>query len=214
MTHRIRVLVIDDHPMVRQGLHALLSQYSDIEMVGESDGQPGTIDLISQLLPDVALLDIRLAGASGIDLARQIRRSGSPTRVIILTSYDDESYLLEAAHAGAHGYMLKSASAEVLADAIRSVYAGQRQLSPELASKALTQLEALTRLHAQVEAGVTDLELQLIRMIVDGASTHDMALALYLSERTVKRKLQDLLTKLGATSRAQAVAEAYKRGLL
>ena len=214
MSNPIRVMVIDDHPMVRHGLRTLLAQYPDMDVVGESDGGPATLDLVARWRPQVILLDIRLPGTSGIELARQIRRAGCEARIIILTSYDDDGYLMEAAHAGVYGYLLKSASPEVLAEAIRAVHAGQRQLSPDLAGKALAQLETLSRVQAQFEAGVTDLELQLLRLIVDGASIQAMSQTLYLSERTVKRKIQDLLTKFGAANRAQAVAEAFKRGLL
>lgn len=209
-----RVMVVDDHPVVRQGLRSLLSQYPDIQVVGEADVAPLALELIDELRPDVVLLDIRLAGPSGLDLARQLRRSRFDSRVIILTSHDDEAYLLEAAQAGVYGYLLKSASAEVLADTIRAVHAGERRLSPMLAGKALEQLETLSRAQVRAESGLSDQELQLLQLFADGASTQDMAQSLYLSERTVKRKIQDILTKLGAASRAQAVAEAFKRGLL
>lgn len=209
-----RVLVVDDHPVIRQGLRSLLSQYPDIQVVGEAEGGAAALELIADLQPDVVLLDIRLAGSSGLDLAWQLWRSHSRTRVIILTSHDDEAYLLEAAQAGVHGYLLKSASAEVLADAIRAVHAGERRLSPVLAGKALKQLETLSRAQVRAESGLSDQELQLLQLLAAGASTQDMVQALYLSERTIKRKIQDILTKLGAASRAQAVAEAFKRGLL
>lgn len=209
-----RVLLIDDHPVVRQGLHSLLSQYPDIEVVAEADGGPVALQLINELRPDVVLLDIRLAGLSGLELARQLRRSGAEARIIILTSHDDEAYLIEAAQAGVHGYLLKSASAELLAEAIRAVRAGEHRLSPALVSKALQQLEALSRTQAQAESGLSDQELRLLQLLAEGVSTQEMARALYLSERTAKRKIQDILTKLGATSRAQAVAEAFRRGLL
>ena len=209
-----RVLIVDDHPVVRQGLRSLLSQYPDIEVVGDADGGPAALELITDRQPDVVLLDIRLAGSNGLDLARQLRRSGADARVIILTSHDDEAYLMEAAQASVHGYLLKSASAELLAEAIRAVHAGEHRLSPALVSKALEQLEALSRVQAQAESGLSDQELRLLRLLAEGASTQDMAQTLYLSERTVKRKIQDILAKLGAASRAHAVAEAFKRGLL
>ncbi len=209
-----RVLIVDDHPVVRQGLRSLLAEYSDIQVVGETEGGPEFLELVDQLQPDVILLDIRLVGSSGLDLARQLRSMSSEARVIILTSYDDEIYLREAAQAGVHGYLLKSASAEVLADAIRAVHAGERRISPALVNKVMQQLETLSRAQAQAASGLSDQELRLLRLIAEGVSTPDIVRTLYLSERTVKRKIQDILTKLGATSRAQAVAEAYKRGLL
>jgi DNA-binding NarL/FixJ family response regulator len=209
-----RVLVVDDHLVVRQGLRSLLSQYPDIEVVGEADGGPAALKLITDLQPDVVLLDIRMAGPSGLEVAGQLRRSGAGARIIILTSHDDEAYLMEAAQAGVHGYLLKSTSAELLAEAIRAVHAGEHRLSPALMSTALEQLEALSQVQAQAESGLSDQELQLLHLLAEGAGTPDMARVMYLSERTVKRKIQDILAKLGAASRAQAVAEAFKRGLL
>ncbi|MFN8454850.1 MAG: response regulator transcription factor [Anaerolineae bacterium] len=171
--------------------------------------------MVDQLRAGRFLLDIRLAlDSSGQELARQLRRTHREAKVIILTSYDEEGYLREAAQAGVQGYLLKSASAEVLAEAIRAAQRGEWRLSPALAGKALQQLQELSQAQAQSEAGLSDQELQLLQLIAEGATTHTMAQTLYLSERTVKRKVQDVLDKLGATNRAQAVTEAFKRGLL
>jgi len=208
------VFIVDDHLVVRQGLRSLLSQYPNIQVMGEADGGPDTVELITSLQPDIVLLDIRLAGQGGLDLARQLRQAGSQSRIIILTSYDNESYLLEAAQAGVHGYLLKSTSAEILADAIRAVQRGERRLSRAVAGKALEQLEALTQAQPQAEVRLSKRELQLLQLIADGATTQEIAGTLYLSERTVKRKVQDLLDKLEAGNRAQAVSKAYKQGLL
>jgi DNA-binding NarL/FixJ family response regulator len=210
----IRVLLIDDHPVVRLGLRSLLTQHPLVEVIGEAEDSSKALEMVARLEPDVALVDVRLGDANGIDLARQLHRLHPSTRIIILTSYDDEGFLLEAAQAGVHGYMLKSASTEVLAEAISAVHAGERRLSPTLAGKALGHLETLSRAQARSESGLSDQEFQLLRLIADGASTQEIAQILYWSERTIKRKTQDILLKLGATSRAQAVAEAYKRGLL
>lgn len=210
----IRVLLVDDHLVVRQGLRSLLSQYPDIQVVGEAEDGSALLELVSELRPDVTLLDVRLAGDNGLDLARQLQRGPVETRIIILTSYDNEEYLLQAAQAGAYGYLLKNSSAEILADAIRAVNAGERRLSPALAGTAFRQLENLSQVRLLVESGLIEQELQLLQLIAAGASTHEMAQELYLSERTIKRKVQDVLDKLNASNRAQAVAEAFKRGLL
>ena len=210
----IRVLLVDDHLVVRQGLRSLLSQYPDIQVVGEAEDGSVVLELVSELRPDVTLLDVRLAGDNGLDLARQLQRGQVETRIIILTSYDNEEYLLQAAQAGAYGYLLKNSSAEILADAIRAVNAGERRLSPALAGTAFRQLENLSQVRLLVESGLIEQELQLLQLIAAGASTHEMAQELYLSERTIKRKVQDVLDKLNASNRAQAVAEAFKRGLL
>ena len=157
---------------------------------------------------------MRLADANGLDFARQLQRYQFESRVIILTSYDDEAYLLQAAQAGAYGYLLKNTSAEILADAVRAVYAGERRLSPTLAGMAFRQIETLSQASMLVESGLLKQELKLLHLIAQGASTQEMAQTLYLSERTIKRKVQDVLDKLDATNRAQAVSEAYKRGIL
>lgn len=211
---KIRVMLVDDHPVVRRGLHSLLSQYPNIQVVGESDGGSEVFQSVTSLQPDVILLDIRLNDRSGLDLARQLGRSHPNSHIIILTSYDDETYLLQAAQACVRGYLLKSASAEILADTIRAVHAGEYRLSPSLAGKALAQLEVVNRNLIWSGSGLSEQEFQLLKLIAEGARVQDIAQTLYLSERSVKRKTQEILEKLGATNRAQAVAEAFKRGLL
>lgn len=210
----INVLLVDDHPVVRQGLTSLLSQYSDIHVIAEADRGSAVLEQASKFRPDVILLDVRLEDVSGLDVARQLRRAQCASRIIILTSYDDENYLLEAARLGVDGFLLKNASAEGLADAIRAVYAGEQRLSPVLGGKAFEQLKALSQAQMRAQSGLSEQELQLLQYIADGASAQEIIRAMYLSERTIKRKTKDLLGKLGATSRAQAVAEAFKRGLL
>ncbi len=209
----ITVLLVDDHPVVREGLVSLLSQYPDIHVVGEADGPIAALARAANLKPDVILLDIRLDDTDGLELARRLRHLVQ-SRIIILTSYDDENYLLEAARVGVHGYLLKNSSAELLADAVRAVHAGEERLSATLAGKALRQIKALSQSQARFESGLSDEELALLRLIADGISVQEMTRTLYWSERTVKRKTQDILAKLGATSRAQAVAEAFRRGIL
>lgn len=210
----IRVLVVDDHPVVRRGLESLLAQYEEFQVVGSTDGREGLVPLVQELHPDVVLLDIRLGELNGLELARQLNRSGHPCRVIILSSYDDEAYLAQAAKAGVWGYLLKSASPEVLADAIRSVYRGQKCLFPSLGGKALDQLATMSRKWAQAKSGLTEQELRLLELMADGASVQEIAAALFLSERSVKRRTQAVIEKLGAANRTQAVAEAFRRGIL
>ncbi len=210
---KIRVLLVDDHPVVRQGILSLLCQYQDIQVIGEADSALTAMEMV-QLDPDVILLDIRLNHASGLDVARQIHRKDSRSRILILTAYEEETYLLEAAQVGVDGYLLKNTSAPVLADAIRTVNAGGQWLSPNLGGKALQQLKALSRSQVRSQSGLSSEELQLLQFIAEGASIEHMTQALYWSERTVKRKTKDVLAKLGASSRAQAVAEAFRRGLL
>ncbi len=214
MKETIKVLIIDDHPVVRHGLRSLLSQYAEIQVVGEAEKGAVALRLIAELTPDVVLLDIRLAEQSGLELAQTLQYQHSSVRIIILTSYDDNSYLKKAAQAGVHGYILKSASAEMLIEAIHAVYHGKHRLSPAVAGMAFEQLEQVSHEYIQFKIGLSEQELHMLHLLADGASTQEMCDRLYLSERTIKRKIQDILSKLGAINRTQAVAEAYKRGLL
>lgn len=200
--------------MVRQGLRSLLSQYPDIRVVGEAEGGPTALELVAKLQPDVILLDIRLAGVSGLDLAPQLRHVHPESRIIILTSYDDEGYLLEAAQAGTHGYLLKSASAEILAEAIRAVHAGERRLSPSLIDKVLRQFENLAVQQIHEESGLSQDEINILHLIAEGATNKEIAEKLHFSEVTVKRRVQDIFAKLEVDSRLQAAVEAVRRGLV
>lgn len=210
----IRVVIIDDHPVVLQGIQSLLSQYPDIHVVGEAGNSSAALELINEGSPDVVLLDIRLADQNGLDIARQIYRSQVKSRVIILTSHEDEEYLLEAVQANVYGYLVKGTSAEVLVEAIRAVHAGERRLSKSLISKAMDQMVELSQAQLQAKSGLSNQELKVLKLIAAGSNTQEMANNLHWSERTLKRKLKDILAKLNAANRAQAVAEAYKLGLL
>ena len=210
----IRVLIVDDHPVVRQGLQSLLSNYSDIQVAGEADTGLRALEVAALLQPDVVLLDIRLPGANGTDVTRQLRRQNPKARIIILTAYEDDEYLIEALQAGAHGYLLKSASHETLAEAIRNAHAGRRVLSPSLVDGVLRQFEELAKESLVSQSGLSESELEILPLLAEGATNKEMAERLYWSEATVKRKMKDILAKLEVSNRAQAVAEAMKRGLI
>lgn len=210
----ITVLVVDDHPVVRQGLHSLLAEYADIKVIGTAANGPSALKLAAELQPNIILLDIRLAGTDGLNVAQQLRKRQPDSRIIILTSYDDDEYLLEAAQVGVHGYMLKGTSAEVLASAIRSIHEGERQLSPALLSKVLRQFETLAVEKARYESGLLEDEVRIIRLLCEGATNKEIADELFWSEITVKRKLQDIYAKLEVSNRLQAAMEAVRRGLI
>ncbi|RLC80852.1 MAG: DNA-binding response regulator, partial [Chloroflexi bacterium] len=211
---KIRVLVVDDHPVVREGIRSLLSSYSDIEVVGETENGFETLERVRELHPDVVLLDIKLPGADGIVIARRIRQEHPDVKVLILTVYDDERHLCEALKAGVHGYLLKSVSHKDLANSIREVYRGQRLLSPSLVSKVLEEFERLAQRQASNEVGLDEEELELLHLIAQGATTRELAQSFHWSEATVKRRVKAVLTKLGASNRAHAVAKAIKGGLI
>lgn len=210
----IRVLVVDDHPVVRNGIRSLLAGFGDILVLGEAEDGASALGWLGRESFDVALVDIKLGSEDGLVLARQFMHRFADLRIIILTSYDDEGSLSEAARIGAHGYLLKTASPEILAEAIRAVCRGERRLSPVLADKALRQVQALVQEITRLRSGLSEDEITLLSLIADGMSVCDIAAKLNYSERTVKRKTQEILDKLDAVNRTQAVSEAYRRGLL
>jgi len=210
----IRVLLVDDHPIVRQGIRSVLANHADIQVVGEADSAATLFAIVDSLTPDIVLLDIRMPGQSGIEVTQRLERDYPDLRVIILTTYEDDEYLFGALRAGAEGYLLKSASQETLADSIRQVARGEHLLSPNLVGKIMREFHDLAKDKARADSGLSDQELEVLRMIAAGATNKEIAEKLYWSEVTVKRKVQDILEKMGVANRAQAVAEAGKRGLL
>jgi DNA-binding NarL/FixJ family response regulator len=210
----IKVLVIDDHPVVRDGVENLLSQQPDIEFVGGAADTDSALEALAALHPDVALVDIKLGEDSGLKLARRILHAHPTCRVIMLTSYGDEEYLWEAARARVHGYLLKSSSPELLADTIRAVHGGEIRLSPAMGDTALREMRGMAHEMAVLHEGLSPEHIRVLSLIASGSSVAEIAHDMSFSERTVKRKSQEILTILGVSSRAQAVSEAYERGLL
>jgi DNA-binding NarL/FixJ family response regulator len=210
--HPIRVFVVDDHPVVRHGITSLLSGHSDLEVVGEAENGAEVIPFLDSHNIDVLLLDIKMDGLNGIDVARRVRNSHPSVKVIILTTYDDDNYIQDAFEAGVHGFLLKSVSHESLPDSIRAVMGGESLISPSLISNLLLDYQEISREKAIRDTGLDLNDLKILSVIAKGSSNKEIAAQLYWSEATVKRKVQDILEKLGATNRAQAIAEAIRRG--
>ena len=207
----IRVMVVDDHSIVRQGVRNLLSNYADFEVVGEADSGSGAVEQAGRLVADVILLDIRMPRENGVEIIRRLRQAVPDARVLMLSSFDDEEYVTGALRAGAHGYILKNISDETLAGAIRAVYSGERVLSPPVMDRVIQHY--VDEAHAPV-VGPTEAERRILRLLANGSSNAEIAADLYMSETTVKRKLQDIFEKLDVHSRAQAAAEAVRRNLI
>jgi DNA-binding NarL/FixJ family response regulator len=210
----IRVMVVDDHPIVRQGVRSLLSNCADLELVAEADTVEAALDLAEAAQPDVILLDIRMPGMSGVEGVRSFFRLCPQAKILILSSFDDEAYIDSVIQAGVHGYILKSASDETLASAVRAAYRGERIFSPRVMDRVFEQAASYSLERARREVGLTDEETRILALLVEGASNPKIAAELYLSETTAKRKLQDIFEKLGVATRAQAAAEAVRRGLV
>ena len=210
----IRVLIVDDHPVVRQGVKNVLAYHSDIQVVGEAENATELFRELDNYNPDLILLDVRMPGASGIEVARRLKTQYNWIRIIILTTYDDDEYLADAIQAGAEGYLLKSASPAVLAGAIRRVAQGERLISPSLMDTMLREFQVMAQAQDSGRFGLTDEELEILSLIADGSTNREIAQTMFISEVTAKRKVQEIMEKLGASNRAQAAAEAARRGLV
>lgn len=214
MGARIRVLIVDDHPVVRQGIEAMLSNYSDIEIVGQAEDGSSALLNAEELMPDVVLLDVRMPGPDGVQIARRFKQRFEGIKVIILTTYEQDEYVTGALGAGVDGYLLKTASSEELVDAIRCVNAGKRLLANDLVDEVMKQFESVFREKDRLKAGLTLEELEMLQLVASGATNKEIGEKMCWSEITVKRRLQDIAHKLGASDRTQAVAQAIRRGLI
>lgn len=212
--HAIRILIADDHAMVRRGLRSLLSPYPDLEIVGEAEQGAAALRMAIELKPDIILLDVLMPGPDGIDVAQQIHRETPDARIMILTAYENQEYVMRALRAGAYAYLLKSSADENLVDSIRMVHQGKYLLSPELIDQVMREFQQLAQGVAVAESGLSQEELTVLGLIARGATNEEIAQEMFWSERTVKRKVEEITGKLEARNRAQAVAEAMKRGLI
>ncbi len=210
----IRILIVDDHPVVRQGLRSLLSNHPDLQIIAEAGHAQQALAAVKQENPDIVLLDIRLPGMTGIEVARQMRREYPHIRIIMLTSYDDDEYLIGATQAEAQAYLLKSVSDETLVWTIRAVHRGERLISPELLDRMLRQFAQVRYQQVKQEVGLSDQDIQVLQRMAAGASNEEIARELGWSRASIKRKVQHIFDQLGVMTRAQAAAEAVRRGLV
>ena len=208
----IRIMIVDDHPVVRQGLRSLLTGHPDLEIIGEAEDGAEVLPFLADHSVDVILLDIQMKGQNGIDVARRVRVAHPNIKVVILTTYDDESLLRAAMEAGVHGYLLKNISHETLPDSIRAVMRGEKLLSPRLVSNVVEQYQKLAQAQAKKDAGLSPDELQVLAAIAEGAGNKELAEKFFWSEATVKRRIQEIVEKMGASNRTQAIAEALRKG--
>ncbi|MGI9253307.1 MAG: response regulator [Thermomicrobiales bacterium] len=210
----ISVLLVDDHPVVIEGLRKVLATTPDISVTGEAHDASTALERAKSLKPDVILLDLRMPGASGIQTVRRLREHGSTPAVIILTSYGDQAYVRQALEAGADGYLLKSTPPEQLIAAIRAASRGRRQLSPELIDGLIEEFGGLAREQTSRVADLSPDDLEILRLASKGATNREIGVATGRTEVAIKKRLQIIFDKLDAVDRAHAVAEAIRRGLI
>ncbi len=204
----IRLVVVDDHPVVRHGLVSMLSYEPDMQVVGEAGDGAEAVRVILEQQPDVVLLDLRLPQLSGIEVMKQVRAKQTDTRFLVLTTYDADEYIVPALSAGAQGYLLKDTTPEELTRAIRALAAGGSPLEPAVAAKLLTSMKESD------DDELSAREMDVLKLLVAGASNKMIAAQLNLSENTVKSHLSHIFSKLQVQSRAEAVAVALQRGIV
>jgi DNA-binding NarL/FixJ family response regulator len=201
----IRILLVDDHPLLRDGVAGLIADQSDMQLVGEASTGLEAIDQFRKHRPDITLLDLQMPELRGVEALKTIREESPEARVIILTTYNGDAQVLSALRSGAQGYLLKSTLRRELLDAIRAVHKGQRRIPPDVAAQ-LAQ-------HA-ADDPLTSRELEVLGLIAAGKSNKLIASDLAITEETVKGHVKNILSKLGATDRTHAVTIALKRGMI
>jgi two-component system response regulator DevR len=208
---KLRIVLVDDHEVVRLGLRALLERQPDLVVVGEAETAHEAVRAVESLAPDVVVLDIRLPGRSGVEACAEIKRRRPETKIVMLTSYAEDEVLLDAIAAGAEGYVLKQVGSDDLVQALRRVGRGEKLLDSRLTSQVFAKLREM-REHERAEAfaGLSEQELRVLALVAEGKTNREIGETLYLSEKTVRNYVSDILAKLGHTSRAQAAAYAAR----
>jgi two-component system, NarL family, response regulator DevR len=211
----IRLMIIDDHEMVREGLKAILVAEPDFSIVGDAANAEQAIELIERLRPDVVLLDVRLPGVSGIEVCRIITEQYPETAVIILTTFTDEQIIAQCIQAGAKGFILKDVERFDLKRAIRAVARGEAAIDTKTTAAVLAQLRRVPLAkHEPLTEPLSSQQIVILRLVAQGLSSREIATQLYLSENTVKGYVQEILHRLGVKNRTEAVMVAVKQGWL
>ncbi|MCS6847699.1 MAG: response regulator transcription factor [Anaerolineae bacterium] len=215
---RIRILIVDDQRLMREGLRMLLEMEDDFEVVGEAADGQAALDACAQLAPDIVLMDIRMPGMDGVEATRRLLQRDPSARVIILTTFDDDQYVFEGLRAGALGYLLKDLSGEELARAIRTVAHGGALIEPSIARKVFAEFARLAPAARDANEGLaeplSEREIEVLRLIAAGLSNREIAQRLFLAEGTVKNYVTNVLSKIGVHDRTQATLRGKELGLI
>jgi len=211
----IRVLVVGDHVLLRQGIRVLLNEEQDFEVVGEADNEKVAVLLTTELKPDIVLVDIGLGTCGGLDVAKQLLRTSPETRIVLFAGSNDEQLLFDAVRIGVHGYLQKTLSIEDLRRALRAVKCGERVLGETQAvTQVVIEFHRLANEQNRLNWGLSTADIELVQLAAQGWTNKEIGKHMYWSEVQVKRKMQEVYRKLQVTDRAQAVAQAIRHGLI
>lgn len=205
------VLLVDDHPVVRAGIRNLLEQAPDITVVGEASNGAEALRLVSELLPDVLLLDMEMPGLSGNEVAQKLQESGSEVRILALSAHDDKQYIQELLANGASGYLIKEEVPEAIVEAVRGVSRGERGW---VSRRVAAQMSTWMQEEEQDRRGLTSREVQVLQAVVAGKTNQEIGLELGISEKTVEKHLEGVFAKLEVASRVEAAVRAVREGWL
>jgi DNA-binding NarL/FixJ family response regulator len=213
----IRLLIVDDQALFRESLHAFLGLQAEFQVVGEAANGEQAISLAAALKPEVILMDVRMPGMDGVEATRRLHQTQPGSRVIMLTTFDDDEYVFEALRSGAVGYLLKDSPADKLFEAVRAAARGESFLQPSVAAKVVEEFARLSKLsppRQPLPEALSPRELEILRMVATGASNREIATRLFITEGTVKNHVTDILDKLGVTDRTQAALKARYLGIV
>ena len=210
----IKVLLAEDHVVVREGIRELIQREEDMEIVGEAGDGEEAVQLAEQLEPDIILMDIAMPKLNGIKATQRIKGSHPSISVLVLTAYDNEEFIFALLEAGAAGYLLKNVGSRELLNAIRAVYDGESVLHPVIANKVFSRLQLGKRKHSEQERGelLTDRELEVLRLGTQGLANKEIATGLFLGERTIQTHWRNIFNKLGVSSRTEAIMYGLRKG--
>jgi NarL family two-component system response regulator LiaR len=213
MSEKIRVILVDDHEVVRNGMRAYLDSRPDFEVVGEASSGAEAVGLVSQAVPDVVLMDLVMPRMDGVEATRRVRDISPHTQVVVLTSYHDDEYVFPALQAGALSYVLKDSRMEEVAEAIRLAAHGEALLHPRVAARVIKEVTGRRGQEINPYVELTDREMEVLKLIADGLSNSDIAARLVISENTVKGYVSNILSKLHLNDRTQAAVYAWQKGI-